>query len=489
MTEFLDKLVGWLWGTPLIVTILATGLYFTFGTKFFQFSHFGHIWKQTFGKLIKRDSGEGDSGILSPYEAVSTAVGGSVGVGNIGGVATAIAVGGPGAVFWMWITALIGMIIKNVEVTLAVHYRSKDEEGNPYGGPTFYMEKGLGEEKGFKGWRILAVIFGIGIFSTFFITLQNYTISEAVGGTFGIPMIAVSLFFVACVYFMIWGGIPGVGKIAGFLVPIMCLFYVIAGLFIILKNAGEIGSTFGLIFGSAFSGTAAVGGFVGAAMAQAIRMGIARAVYSNEAGWGTSPMIHSTAKTDHPIKQGLWGSFEVFVDTVIVCTITALVIIITGVWSSGDAGATLTLSAFETEIGMAGRVIVTIGVFLFGLTTATGWYSYYEILLRHAFRNNLNAKKKILMVYRALNPVSGFLMVVYVVVKGLPGQAVWYFADITSAIPTFINVLVILILSPRYFELLRDYKARYLGIGVVDPSFKPFYEDRIKKDPEASKNV
>lgn len=481
MTSFLDKLVGWLWGLPLIITILFVGCYFTFGSGLFQFIHFRHIMKKTFGKMFKKDSGESEEGILSPFEAVSTAVGGSVGVGNIAGVATAIAVGGPGSVFWMWITALVGMMIKNVEVTLAVHYRSKDEEGNPYGGPTYYMEKGLGEEKGFKAWRIPALVFGIGIFTTLFITLQNYTISEAVSGTFGVPMIGVSFFFLVCVYILIWGGIPGLGKIAVRLVPFMCLFYVVVGIYIILKNAGQIGDAFGLIFGSAFSGTAAVGGFAGAAMAQVIRMGMARAIYSNEAGWGTSPLIHSTAKTDHPIKQGLWGSFEVFIDTVIVCTTTALVIIITGVWSSGLTGATLTLTAFETEIGMVGRIIVTLGVFLFGLTTAGGWYTYYEILLRHAFRNNVNAKRKILMVYKAINPVSGFLMVVYVVLKGLPGQAVWYFADITSAIPTFINVIVILILSPRYFELLKDYKARYLGIGVVDPGFKPFYEDRKKK--------
>lgn len=480
MSYFLDKLVGFLWGLPLIVTILFVGLFFTIGSKFFQFTHFSHIMKQTFGKLLKKSDGEGKEGLLSPFQAVSTAIGGSVGVGNIGGVATAVAVGGPGAVFWMWITALIGMLIKNVEVTLAVHYRSKDEKGNPYGGPTYYMEKGLGEEKGFKGWLPLALIFGAGIFSTFFITLQNYTVSEAVGGTFNINMIVVSFIYLALTYVMIIGGIPGLGKIAGCLVPFMCLFYVLSGIFIIIKNAGQIGSAFGLIFSSAFSGTAAVGGFTGAAAAQVIRVGIARAVYSNEAGWGTSPMIHSTAKTDHPIKQGLWGSFEVFVDTMVVCTITALVIVITGTWSSGLAGATLTLTAFESGIGFTGRVIVTIGVFLFGLTTAGGWYSYYEILLRHLFKENVEAKNKVLKVYKVVYSLPGFLLVVYAVVNGLPGQTIWNFADITSAIPTFINVVVILILSPRYFELLKDYKARYLGIGQVDLSFQPFYEDRKK---------
>lgn len=481
MDDILGAIASWLWGLPLIFAIMFVGIFFTLGSRFFQFSKFGHIMKNTFGILFKKSKEEGKEGILSPIEAVSTAVGGSVGVGNIGGVATAIAVGGPGAVFWMWVAALLGMLIKNVEVTLAVYYRLKDEKGDPYGGPTYYMEKGLGEEKGFKAWGILAFIFGAGIFSTFFITLQNYTVSEAVGGTFNINMLIVGAIYVILVYIMILGGIPGLGKIAGRLVPIMCLFYIGAGLFIVFKNIAVIPSAFALIFKSAFSGTAAVGGFAGAAVTEVIRMGVARSVYSNEAGWGTSPMIHSTAKTDHPIKQGLWGSFEVFVDTILVCSITALVIIVTGQWSSGLDGATLTLTAFETEVGSIGRIIIALGVFLFGLTTTGGWYAYYEILLRHLFKENVAMKDLILKIYKYTYPLPGYLMVVYAMVKGLPGAAVWNFADITSAIPTFINVIVILILSPTYFKLLKDYKARYLGIGEVDPSFNVFYEDKVKK--------
>lgn len=481
MENVLGAIAGWLWGLPLIFAIIFVGIFFTAGSKFFQFSHFGHIMKNTFGTMLKKRSKEdGKEGILTPIQAVSTAIGGSVGVGNIGGVATAIAVGGPGAVFWMWVAALLGMLIKNVEVTLAVFYRLKDENGDPYGGPTYYMEKGLGVEKGFKAWGILAFIFGAGIFSTFFITLQNYTVSEAVAGTFNIDMIVVGALYVILCYLMILGGIPGLGKIAGALVPVMCLFYIVSGLFIILKNVGELGSAFGLIFGSAFTGTAAVGGFAGATIAQVIRMGVARSVYSNEAGWGTSPMIHSTAKTDHPIKQGLWGSFEVFVDTILVCTITSLVIIITGEWSSGLDGATLTLSAFESGIGYFGRIIIAVGVFLFGLSTTGGWYAYYEILLRHLLRNKVDLKNKILKIYKYTYPLPGYLMVIFAVTKGLPGATVWNFADITSAIPTFINVIVILILSPTYFKLLKDYKARYLNVGKVDPDFKLFYEDREK---------
>lgn len=477
---FFEKLVGWLWGLPLIITILGTGLYFTISTGFFQFSKFSHIMKNTFGTMLKKDSDEG-VGLLSSYEAISVAIGGSVGVGNIGGVATAIAVGGPGAVLWMWVAALVGMIIKMAEVTLAVYYRSKDENGVPFGGPTYYMEKGLGEEKGFKAWPILAFIFGAGLFSTFLLTLQNYTVSEAIGNTFNIPILYVSIAYIILTYVFIIGGIERLGNLASKVVPVMCLFYIVAGLFIIIKNIGVIPESFSLIFKGAFSGSAAVGGFAGATVAQALQMGMARSVYSNEAGWGTSPMIHSTARVDHPVKQGIWGTFEVFVDTIIVCTITALVIVVTGAYDTGLSGATLTLTAFEMEIGGIGRAVVAISVFLFGLTTSTGWYAYYEILLRHLFKNNIKTKEAILKLYKWIYPIPGIIIVLMAVYGELPGSTLWLFADFTSAIPTFINVLVILILSPTFIKLVKDYKARYLGAGTPEKDFKIFYEnDNIK---------
>jgi len=475
--HILEMVVGWLWGLPLIITILGTGIYFSIRSNFFQFSHFKHIMKNTFGKISSKNKGEGDKGILSPFEAVSTAIGGSIGVGNIGGVATAIAAGGPGAVFWIWVAALFGMMIKMVEVTLAVYYRSKDDEGNPYGGPTYYMEKGLGEERNIKIWPVIAVLFGLGIFSTFFITMQNYTVSEAVGNTFNIPILAVSIVYIIFIYIIINNGIPGLGKIASRIVPFMTMFYLLAGIFIIFKNIAYLPSGLAEIFQSAFTGTAAVGGFAGAAVAKTIQMGMARSVYSNEAGWGTSPMIHSTARTDHPVKQGLWGAFEVFVDTILVCTITALVIVLTGAWKTGASGATLTLTAFEMEIGSIGRYIIAISVFLFGLTTTTGWYAYYEILLRHLMKNKKALRDKILKFFRLFYPVPGIIIVLIAVFGELPGTTLWLFADLTSAIPTFLNVITILILSPVFFRLLKDYKSRYLGIGEIDPNAKIFYEE------------
>lgn len=485
MQEILQSITEFLWGLPLLIVILFTGLYFTIGSKFFQFIYLPHILKKTLLSIFKRKSSDDNTsskGIISSFEAVSTAIGGSVGVANIGGASTAIAVGGPGAMFWLWVCALLGMIIKTVEVTLSVHYRSTDENGDPYGGPTYYMEKGLGEERKFRYWMIPAVLFGCGIFGTFFFTLQNYTISEAVSSTFDIGMIPVSLTLMLVTYYVIYGGLRHIGKFAAKLVPFMVLFYVLSGLYIILSHFTEIGNVFSIIFQGAFGGTAAVGGFTGAAVTQAISMGMARSVYSNEAGWGTSPMVHSTAKVNHPVKQGLWGAFEVFIDTIVVCSVTAFVIIITGKWSSGMSGAELTLTAFEMGIGDTGRIIITISIFLFGLTTLTGWFVYYEVLLRHLLRNkDQTFKKRILTFYNWFYPIPGTALVIYAVSYGLTGQTVWYFADIASAIPTFINVVAILLLSKKFFSLLQDYKARYLGIGQIDPTVHLFYEDSSQK--------
>jgi AGCS family alanine or glycine:cation symporter len=483
MEEIIEQVSGFVWGTPLIGLVLFVGLLFTIGSGFFQFRFLGHIMKNTFGSMLKPESASG-KGVLNPLQAVSAAIGGAVGVGNIGGVATAIATGGPGAVFWLWVCALIGMMTKMVEVSLAVYYRNTDEDGNPYGGPTYYMEKGLGVEKGFKVWAIPAVIFGAGIFATFFFSVQNYTVSEAVASTFGINMIVVSVVFCVLAMAVVLGGIPRLGRAAERLVPFMCMFYVIGGLIVIFIDAGNLPNTFRLIFQSAFSGTAAVGGFAGAAFAQVIQIGVARSVYSNEAGWGTSPMLHSTAKVAHPVTQGLWGSFEVFVDTIIVCTITAVAIVNTGAWQLTDAagvqltGAPLTLMAFEMKLGMIGRSIVAISVFLFGVTTEIGWYAYYEILLRHMLRGNHSLKEKILKVFRVVFAFPSMAVTVWAVLYGMPGGMVWLIADVVTGVPTFINLIVVLFLSGTFFTLLRDYKARYLGINSVDPNVKLFFEDK-----------
>ena len=251
MTEFLNWLNGEIiWGPPLIALIIITGIYVTVRSRFFQVCHLGYIFKRTLGCILRKDhaADENDKGLLSPYEAIATAVGGSVGFGNIAGVATAVTTGGPGAVLWMWLTAFMGMLIKQVEVTLAVYYRRTDEEGNPYGGPTYYMEYGLGEERRWgKKWLPLAFVFGLGIFSTFFISASNFTTSEVLAQSFGIPQELASLLLVVFIYALIWRGVKNLSKIFVKLVPVMSLGYLIFGLLIIVLNIGNLIPTIGSI--------------------------------------------------------------------------------------------------------------------------------------------------------------------------------------------------------------------------------------------------
>lgn len=480
--EIIEKIVWeYLWGMPLIILSLFVGLYFTIFSGFFQFRFAKHAFKVAFSKFFAK-SDEKEPGTISPMQALSVAIGSTVGVGNIGGVATAIAVGGPGAVFWLWVAGILGQVIKMVEISLAVHYRNTDKNGSTYGGPTYYMKKGLGEEKNLKPLaKILAFIFTFGFGVGFVITMQNYTVSEAVSSTFNVNMITVSVVYTILLYLMIAGGLKSLGKIASYLVPFMCLFYILGGIFIVGKHIDLLPNVFSMIFNSAFTGTAAFGGFAGAAFMQVIKIGMSRAVFSNEAGWGSSPMIHASAKTNHPVSQGILGIFEVFIDTIVICTLTSLVILITGEWSSGLSGAALTLSAFESGVGGVGRFILTIGILLFGITTSSGIYAQIEVLVRYLLGEGKKAEKIILTIYKWSYPLPGLLLVIFAVSNGLPSTSVWLFADMSTALPIFANLVVLLLLSKKFFNLLKDYKARYMGIGEVDPNFKIFYEDGIKK--------
>lgn len=487
MESFIHALNDFLWGPPLIILMIVTGLYFTIRSGAFQIVHFPYILKRTVGILfhtkeeLKEEKENNVKGLVSPFEAIATAVGGSVGYGNIAAVATAITIGGPGAVFWMWFTALLGMLIKQVEVTLAVYYRRTDEEGNPYGGPTYYMERGLGEERGFgKLWMIPAFIFGIGIFSTFFITASNYTTSKVVAETFGIPKGFVSFCIMIIVSVMVWGGIKRLARIFTKLVPIMSLGYLFFGILIIILNIENLPSVIVSIFHDAFTGTAAFGGFAGVSMRKVISIGMARSVYSNEAGWGSSPMIHASSKTRHPIEQGLWGSFEVFVDTFIVCSITAISVLITEQWTSGAVDAELAMQVFGLQFGQFGRVFITLTMMIFALTTSGGWYAYYETVLRHLAKDHPKLKNIILVIFKRCYAIPPFLLALYLMYVG--DISIWTLVDITSGIPTFINVIVILILSKQYFKLLKDYKGRYMNIGEYNEDEPIFYEDKIEKE-------
>lgn len=477
-TVDLISVIVWdyMWGMPLVLVILSIGLYLSLRTGFFQITGFGVAFRHAVEKIRGRDREKNKTGILSSMEATSMALGTTIGVGNIGGVATAIATGGPGAVFWMWLAALFGMIIKMAEVTLAVHYRSKGANDEAYGGPNYYMKKGIGIEKKMYGvQKVLNFIFAFGFLTGYFINIQTYTVSEAVANTFAFKPMTVGIVYTVALYMMISGGMKTLGKIALLIVPFMCIFYIIGGTFVILRNVSELPAAFALIFKNAFTGTAAVGGFMGAAVTQAIKVGLARSVFSNEAGWGSAPMIHASAKVDHPVKQGLMGIVEVFIDTFVICSITCLLIIVTGQWSSGADGATLTLAAFETGMGRFGRVVLAFGVFIFGLTTSSGVYAQIEVVVRYLI-GETPWKRAILAFYKWTYPLPSLALVYIAVYMGYPGTTVWLFSDASTALPIFANVLALWILAPKFIGLLRDYKARYMGIGKVDPNISVFYE-------------
>lgn len=478
LQAFMELLIWeYMWGFPMVATVLAIGLYFSLRTGFFQLTFFGAAMRSACRNIFGLDAEEGSVGVISALEATSIAIGTTVGVGNIGGVAAAVALGGPGAVFWMWVAGLFGMLIKMVEITLAVHYRSKLPSGEAYGGPNYYMKKGIGGEMGFGGLaKALSALFAFGFLTGFLLNIQTYTVAEAIATTFDVSMVPIGIFFTVMLYVMIAGGLPGLGRIANKLVPFMCLFYLLAGLFIIFRNIDALPSSFALIFGSAFTGTAAAGGFAGAAFQQAIKTGMARSVFSNEAGWGSAPMIHASAKVNHPVKQGLMGIFEVFVDTFVICSITCLVIMVTGQWSSGASGAHLTLSAFETGIGSGGRMVLSFSVFIFGITTSSGLYAQMEVVMRYLVGER-RLKGVILTTYKWLYPLPGFGLILIAVFYEYPGTTIWLFSDASTAIPIFVNVLALAMLSPKFLALLRDYKARYLGIGRAEENFRTFYEE------------
>ncbi len=482
MTQATVEFIVWeiLWGTPLVVTILAIGIFLTVKNGFFQFRFVKHAFGEA-TKAIMPSGKNTDAGVISSFQAMSIALGTTVGVGNIGGVAAAIAIGGPGAIFWMWVAGLLGTIIKMSEISLAVHYRSHNKDGSAYGGPNYYMKKGIGLQKKMHGvFKALSALFAFGFLVGFFINIQIYTVSEAIATTFDFNMIPVAIAFTIILYLLISGGLKGLGRIAEFVVPFMIVFYLGAGLFIIAKNIQLVPESFGLIFGSAFTGTAAIGGFGGAAFSHAIKTGMARSVFSNEAGWGSAPMVHASAKVAHPVKQGILGIFEVTVDTLFICTITALVIIVTGEWNSGLSGAELTLTAFETGIGSFGRIILAIGTFFFGITTASGLYAQMEVVVRYLIGES-KAKERILSIYKWTYPLPGLALVMIAVYFAFPGTTVWLFSDMSTALPIFANVVALAILSPKFSDLLKDYKARYMGIGTVDPDFEVFYEERPEK--------
>ena len=438
--DWLNNLV---WGIPMLVMIVGTGLFYTIRLKGVQFTNFGRACREIWFKI--RNPGELAEGDITPFKALSTAIASTVGVGNIAGVGTAIALGGPGAIFWMWVCAVLGMVTNFAEVTLGVHYR-EFKGGVVAGGPMYYIKNGL-------KMKWLAVVFSIfGALAALGIgnMVQANSMADVLNTSFGVPNMATAIILAILVGVVTIGGIKRIADVCGFVVPAMAAFYILAAMTIIIININLVPEAFRLIFYHAFRPTAAVGGFAGSAIMMSIRYGVARGVFSNEAGLGSTPIAHSTAQTDHPVRQGVWGLFEVFVDTIILCTMTALTILTTGMWTqvndAGEAltGAALTAAAFNAGIPIGGA-LVTIGVILFAYTTTIVWCYYGEKCAEYLFGT------RIILPYR-------ILWLPFLFVGALGGlQAVWAVADTLNALMAIPNLIGLVLLSGVVVKLSKEF--------------------------------
>jgi AGCS family alanine or glycine:cation symporter len=437
-----DWVNGYVWGLPLIILLIGTGLVLTVLTGGAQFRYLPFALKEVLGKLFQKAGKE--PGSVSPFQAVATALASTVGVGNIAGVATAISIGGPGALFWLWVSGILGMCTKYSEIVVALHYREKDATGVMRGGAMYILKNGLGMPwlgTIFAGLVSLAA-FGIGNM------VQSNSVAHSLEDSFGIAPMFTGVAMVVITGVVILGGIKRIGQVTEVLVPFMALFYLGGAVIILIRYASAVPDAFGLVFDGAFSGTAATGGFAGSTVMMALRVGVARGLFSNEAGLGSAPMVHSAARTDHPVRQGLYGIFEVFVDTILVCTVTGLAIIATGVWSSGATGAALAGAAFSTGLpGTWGNIVVTISLVLFAYSTVVGWSYYGETGVVYLIG------AKAVPVYRVL-----WLVFIYLGAVGSL-SVVWGVADTLNGLMALPNLIALLASIPLLLKLQKEFFA------------------------------
>lgn len=451
MWQVLYDLTDFLWGTPLMILMVGVGLYLTIRSGFFQFLGIPTWWKHTVGEVLHGDKSDDakqkHEGELKPFQALSTVLAGTVGSGNIAGVAAAIAIGGPGAVFWMWIIALVGMMTKMAEVTLSVAFRKKTPDGEYFGGPMHYMKEGLGKiGKFLAGFYAIALLIMVLADACF---VQPNTLATCVNDVFGVPLIVSGIIItVLSTIVILTGGVQKIGDFCGKFVMPMILLYIVACLSVIIANIGSVPAAFGMILKYAFAPAPAVGGFVGSTMSLTMARGASRGIFSNEAGEGTAATVHATAQTDHPAHQGMYGILEVFIDTIVICTLTSLAIICSGVWSCGDTGVVLTFDAFRSTWGFAGIVVLCLAVVLFTYSSYLGFFVEFRTCVEYIFGEK--AIKLMKWLFLALPILSVTLEV----------EQVWDIADMAVGFIVIPNMIALLLLSPKFFEILKDYRAK-----------------------------
>ncbi len=439
MAEFIGQINNWAWGPMMLMLLLGTGIYLSLGLRFTTVRKI----PTAFSLLLRGRKGQGD-GDISPFSALMTSLSATIGTGNIAGVATALALGGPGALFWMWITALVGMATKYAEAVCAVRFREQDEEGNFSGGPMYYIRNGLS-----KKWHWLGYAFALfGTFAGFGIanTVQSNSVSQVLNDSFSVPPLATGLVLMLMVGSVVLGGIKRIASVASWLVPFMAVSYMLMAAVAIIIHIDEVPAAIATIVNSAFSGSAAAGGFAGATVWAALRFGVARGIFSNEAGLGSAPIAHAAAKTDQPVEQGMIAMLGTFIDTLIVCTMTGLVIVIMDVLPTGISGASLTSLAFANAFP-GGDIIVTIGLCLFAFTTMIGWSFYGE---RCAV---------FLLGTRAILPFRLAWVVAIPVGTVIELDMVWLIADTLNAFMAIPNLIALLLLSPLVFKISKEYFA------------------------------
>ena len=434
LEEWITAISQTIWGMPTVVMLGFVGLLYTVRSRFFQFRRFGTVWKNTFGALFKKGGDES----RSAFKAMATALGGTIGIGNIAGVATAIVGGGPGAIFWMWISGFVGMMTKLAEVCLSVTYRRTDQTGVHYGGPMYYMLDGLGKK--FKPLSILFAVFcvlasfGIGSMT------QVNSVATSLHDNFGAPKFGVGVVILLLVMLVVCGGIKRISNFTGVFVPFMAIFYLVFSIWVIISNRAYLPQALADIFTSAFGLKQAVGGVAGFTVARAISAGVSRGVFTNEAGMGSAPIAHASSDVKDPLAQGMWGVIEVFMDTIVVCTVTALVVLTSGVYRGGAAldGVALTTAAFEEVLGGFGSKFVAISVTLFAFATVLGWAFYGEAAVKFLTGD----RRWPSYIYKTL--FSGAILIGAVANLGL----VWNLADIFNGLMILPNILALVLLYP-----------------------------------------
>lgn len=431
---------GWAWGPAMLVLLLGTGIYLTAGLRFATLLRIPAAVRQL--SLGRVGRGDGD---ISPFSALMTSLSATIGTGNIAGVATALALGGPGALFWMWLTALCGMATKFAEAVCAVRFRETDSEGQYSGGPMYYIRNGLP-----KRWHWLAYAFALfGSLAGFGIanTVQSNSVAQVLRDSFGVLPIVTGGVLMVLVGSVVLGGIQRIARVAGFLVPLMAIGYLLLALLVITLRLPAVPGAIVTIVESAFSGSAAAGGFAGATVWAALRFGVARGIFSNEAGLGSAPIAHAAARTDEPVEQGLIAMLGTFIDTLVVCTMTGIVIVITDVLPSGVSGASLTAMAFSSVVP-AGELVVTVGLCLFAFTTMIGWSFYGERCI--VFLLGTGAVLPFRLAWVLAIPVGTVVEL----------DLVWLLADTLNAFMAIPNLIALLLLAPLVFRLSREYFSR-----------------------------